>query len=104
MMSRKMRQARPNGFVEYKGHTRHLSAEPVAVILSEAKDLALSAQGKLREESRPGLLRAVFPTQIKVPRFARNDIAWFLSARPPTGMNHCYLNVTPKRKAAYSLN
>src|SRR5208283_849291 len=27
MMSRKMTQARPNGFVEYKGHTRHLSAE-----------------------------------------------------------------------------
>ena len=60
-----MRQARPNGFVEYKGHTRHLSAEPVAVILSEAKDLALGAQGKLREESRPGLLGAVCPRRAR---------------------------------------
>jgi len=28
-------------------------SEPFAIILSEAKDLALGAQGKLREESRP---------------------------------------------------
>ena len=62
-------------------------SEPFAVILSEAKDLALGAQGKLREESRPGLLGAVFPTQIEIPRFARNDISWFLSARQPTGMS-----------------
>jgi hypothetical protein len=31
-------------------------SEPITVILSEAKDLALGAQGKLREESRPGWL------------------------------------------------
>src|SRR5208337_4991990 len=53
-------------------------SEPFAVILSpfaslrvnSAKDLALSAQGKLREESRSGLPST---KQGKIPRFARND-------------------------------
>ena len=35
----------------------HCNAESFAVILSAAKDLALPAQDKLREESRPGLFR-----------------------------------------------
>jgi len=43
--------------------------EPFAVILSEAKDLALGAQGKLREESRPGRFQA----HSEIPRRARND-------------------------------
>jgi len=49
-------------------------SEPFAVILSEAKHLALGAQGKLREESRspPGGLKA--KEQSEIPRCARNDI------------------------------
>jgi len=43
-------------------------SEPFAVTLSEAKDLALGAQGKLREESRPAA-----DIQSGIPRFARND-------------------------------
>jgi hypothetical protein len=35
--------------------TMSCHSEPFAVILSEAKDLALGAQGKLREESCSGL-------------------------------------------------
>jgi len=54
-------------------------SDPFAVILGEAKDLALRPQGKLREESRPGLLGAVCPTQSKIPRFAlRKDDAYVL--------------------------
>jgi hypothetical protein len=43
--------------------------------LSEAKHLALGAQGKLREESRspPGGLKA--KEQSEIPRCARNDIS-----------------------------
>jgi len=50
-------------------------SEPFAVILSEAKHLALGAQGKLREESRspPGGLKA--KEQSEIPRCARNDIS-----------------------------
>jgi len=33
------------------------------------------------EESRPGFPGAVCLTQSKIPRFARNDISWFPSAR-----------------------
>jgi len=33
------------------------------------------------EESRTGLFGAVCPTQSEVPRFARNDISWFLQTR-----------------------
>jgi len=42
-------------------------SEPFAVILSEAKDLALGAQGKLREESRSGL----FSRHCEIPRRLR---------------------------------
>jgi len=42
------------------------------------------------EESRPGLLGAAFLTQSKIPRFARNDISWFLGAHQPTGMSDCH--------------
>jgi len=41
------------------------------------------------EESRPTLSGAVCPTQSKIPRFARNDISWFLGAFQPTGMSDC---------------
>jgi hypothetical protein len=35
----------------------HCHPEPFAVVLSEAKNLALGAQGKLREGSRSAFLR-----------------------------------------------
>ena len=38
------------------------------------------------EESRPGLLGVAWLTQSAIPRFARNDISWFLRARQPAGM------------------
>jgi hypothetical protein len=54
--------------------TMSCHSEPFAVILSEAKDLALGAQGKFREESRSGLFFVNSePNQIEIPRFARND-------------------------------
>jgi len=43
------------------------------------------------EESRPGLLEAVCPTQSKIPRFARNDISCFLGARKQTGMSDSHV-------------
>ena len=42
------------------------------------------------EESRSGLFGAVCPTQSKIPRFARNDISWFLGAAG--GMEDCHEN------------
>ena len=42
------------------------------------------------EESRPGLFWAVRPTQSKIPRFARNDMTWFLGAAG--GMGDCLEN------------
>jgi hypothetical protein len=48
-------------------------SEPFAVILSEAKDLALGAQGKLREESPSDFSSAIDAAQSEIPRFARND-------------------------------
>ena len=48
-------------------------SEPFSVILSEAKDLARDAQGKLREESRPASDESTNQDQGKIPRFARND-------------------------------
>ncbi len=48
-------------------------SEPFAVILSEAKDLALRAQGKLRGESRPAEGQSRKKDQSEIPRFARND-------------------------------
>jgi hypothetical protein len=47
-------------------------SEPFAVILSEAKDLALGAQGKLREQSRTDSSTS---KQGETPRCARNAIA-----------------------------
>ena len=44
-------------------------SEPFTVIPSEARNLALPVQGKLREESRTSLR-----FQSEIPRFARNDI------------------------------
>jgi len=43
------------------------------------------------EESCPGLLEAVWPMPSKIPRFARNDILWFLGAREQTGMSDCHV-------------
>jgi hypothetical protein len=51
-------------------------SEPFAVILSEAKDLALGAQGKLREESCSASGRPPRKDQGEIPRFARNDSAF----------------------------
>ncbi len=48
-------------------------SEPFAVILSEAKDLALGAQGKLREEARPASVESTNQDQGDIPRFARID-------------------------------
>jgi hypothetical protein len=44
------------------------------------------------EESRPGLLGAVCPTQNKIPRSARNDISWFLGVRRLPNMSDCFEN------------
>jgi len=52
-------------------------SDPFAVILSEAKDLALA------------FLRAVCPTQSEIPRSARNDISWFLGFRRLTNISDC---------------
>ena len=49
-------------------------SEPFAVILSEAKDLALGAQGKLREESGSAWGSSSNKEQGEIPRFARNDV------------------------------
>jgi ATP-dependent helicase Lhr and Lhr-like helicase len=51
-------------------------SKPYAVILSEAKDLALGAQDKLREESRSALVpvhQSFSANQSEIPRSARND-------------------------------
>jgi hypothetical protein len=60
------------------GHpeTTKCHSEPFAVILSAAKDLALGAQGKLREESRSASGRLNQKDQSEIPRFARNDSAF----------------------------
>jgi hypothetical protein len=53
-------------------------SEPFAVILSAAKDLALPAQGKLREESSPdqiGISRARFLASLGMTTFARVFVA-----------------------------
>jgi len=75
---------RPTSGSEMRCHS-----EPFAVILSAAKDLALGAPDKLHEESRPGLLGPVCTTQNKIPRFARNDISWFLGVRRLMNMSDC---------------
>ena len=54
-----------------------MTALKYAVIPSEARNLALAFLG------------VACPTQSKIPRFARNDISWFLGARQQTGMNDC---------------
>jgi hypothetical protein len=67
--------------------TRQLChSEPFAVILSEAKDLALSAQGKLREESGSEM----FSKQCEIPRFARNDRQTILDAQKPQTWENGY--------------
>ena len=48
-------------------------SEPFAVILSEAKDLALGGQGKLREEARSASGESTNQDQGDIPRFARNE-------------------------------
>jgi hypothetical protein len=63
-------------------------SEPFAVILSEAKDLALGAQDKLREESRPGPCPVNHSTQSEIPRSARNDISWVPGAA--RGVRDCH--------------
>jgi len=55
-----------------KSAPRWRHSEPFAVILSEAKDLALGAQGKLREESRSDTSAS---KQGEIPHCARNDMA-----------------------------
>jgi len=57
-----------NRIVE-RENTRTSRSRPFTVIPSEARNLALPVQSKLREESRSGNAR-----QCEIPRFARNDI------------------------------
>ena len=54
-------------------------SDSFAVILSAAKDLALPAQDKLREESR----QLVIPTTTEILRFAQNDMPRAFFQQPP---------------------
>ena len=53
MIGRKMTQARPNGFIEYKGHTRHLSAE--------RSEESCSASGRPPPKGQGEIPRGVYP-------------------------------------------
>jgi hypothetical protein len=67
----------------------HCHSEPFAVILSAAKDLALGAQGKLREESRSAAGEATNKKQGEILRFAQNDSVGF--AITMTAMGGAYV-------------